>query len=510
MIEVLRPAPARGPGATLPLLAGVATAAVGAVNIVSALLPAAQGRLAVLLTIASHAELAAARSIALPLGLALLIAVDLAKGLDVEEAALTWVVAWTLWRARGHFPVLAPRRLPVRWLALAGAALAGLALTALLPSSDGAIAASFAAAAALAVGAERTRVAGLGDADDLDRRDAATLVRAYGTDTLSAFKLRRDLQRRVHAGGRVLVGQRVQAGALLVAGDPVGAGEHLAGALAAARAEARAHGLAFGVVGASERCAEAGRALGLRRLYLGDEAMIATGPMDLAGGRRKSLRKAVNRVARDYTAQLCRAGDLDPATVAQLRDVDAAWRAGAPDRGFSMAADALADELLPDALVVLARHRDGGVGGFLHFVPVFGRPQASLGRMCRDRATPNGLTEFLVVRAAELLAAEGITEFSLNFAAFGRWLRAPANPAERVLARLLRVGDRWFQIERLEHFTAKFDPRWQPRYLLFDGALTMPRVALAALAVEGHLPAPRRAPAVDLPLAGGTVPAAGA
>jgi lysyl-tRNA synthetase class 2 len=156
-----------------------------------------------------------------------------------------------------------------------------------------------------------------------------------------------------------------------------------------------------------------------------------------------------------------------------------------------MAGDAIADELLPDAVVVLARGADGSAGGFLQFVPVFGRPQVSLGFMCRGSATPNGMTEFLVARAAELLGDRGIEEFSLNFAAFGRWLRAPANPLERALAAVLRVGDRWFQVERLERFNAKFEPRWQPRFLLFDGALGMPRVAVAALCIEGQLPTPR-------------------
>ncbi|MGZ6644113.1 MAG: phosphatidylglycerol lysyltransferase domain-containing protein, partial [Solirubrobacteraceae bacterium] len=114
-----------------------------------------------------------------------------------------------------------------------------------------------------------------------------------------------------------------------------------------------------------------------------------------------------------------------------------------------------------------------------------------LGFMRRDRDTPNGLTDFLVVHAARLLAERGITEFSLNFAAFGRWLRAPSNVLERGLGRLLRVGDRWFQIERLYRFNAKFGPRWQPRYLLFDRPLALPRVALAAMWAEGQLPKPR-------------------
>jgi lysyl-tRNA synthetase class 2 len=147
---------------------------------------------------------------------------------------------------------------------------------------------------------------------------------------------------------------------------------------------------------------------------------------------------------------------------------------------------------VPDATVVLARDGDGAIRGFLHFVPVFGRPAVSLAFMRRDRATPNGLTDFLVVEGARLLGDAGVEELSLNFAAFGRWLREPANAFERAAGRLLRMADRWFQLERLLRFNAKFGPRWQPRYLLFAGPARLPRVALGALRAEGQLPGPRQ------------------
>ncbi len=100
----------------------------------------------------------------------------------------------------------------------------------------------------------------------------------------------------------------------------------------------------------------------------------------------------------------------------------------------------------------------------------------------------------MVVEAARLLGEAGIAEFSLNFAAHGRWLRAPENLLERLLAVVLRTADRWFQVERLLRFNEKFEPRWQPRYLLFEHALQLPRVAFGAMVAEGQLPtrSPRR------------------
>jgi lysyl-tRNA synthetase class 2 len=63
--------------------------------------------------------------------------------------------------------------------------------------------------------------------------------------------------------------------------------------------------------------------------------------------------------------------------------------------------------------------------------------------------------------------------------------------AERAAGRALRWADMFFQIERLYRFNAKFYPRWEPRYLMYEGALSLPRTALATLWVEGHLPKPR-------------------
>ena len=112
----------------------------------------------------------------------------------------------------------------------------------------------------------------------------------------------------------------------------------------------------------------------------------------------------------------------------------------------------------------------------------------SLSLMRRDRSTPNGLMEFLVVKSIQLLRGRGIEEISLNFAAFGRWLDRPDSRVERTLGRFVCLGNRFFQIESLHRFNAKFGPRWEPRYLVYEGALGLPRVGLAALRIEGQLP----------------------
>jgi lysyl-tRNA synthetase class 2 len=242
---------------------------------------------------------------------------------------------------------------------------------------------------------------------------------------------------------------------------------------------AEIHGLRITAIGASAQLVPLWRGSGLRALYIGDEAIVETQRFSLEGRAIRKVRQSVNRLASaGYTAEAGALAELDADALAELEDVSSRWRGSEPERGFAMSMDVLGG----DGVVVVARDAEGAARGFLHFVPTQGRPALSLSFMRRDRATPNGLTEFLVVRAIELLRERGVEELSLNFVMFGRLFK------HRLARRLMRLGNRWFQMESLYRFTAKFAPRWEPRYFVFDGLLGLPRAGLAALWVEGQVP----------------------
>jgi lysyl-tRNA synthetase, class II len=230
------------------------------------------------------------------------------------------------------------------------------------------------------------------------------------------------------------------------------------------------------------------RQAGLRWLYIGDEAIVETARFSLEGRSIRKVRQSVNRLLRDgYNAELRELETLDETTRGELDHVSSLWRAGAPERGFSMAMDSLLGAP-QDSVVIVARDAQGAVRAFLHFVPAYGRQAMSLSFMRRDRDTPNGLMEFLVVRAIELLRNRGIEELSLNFAAFGRLFDRPEGLIDRTLGHIVSLGDPFFQIESLYRFNAKFGPRWEPRYLVYEGPAALGRTGVAAMRAEGQLP----------------------
>ncbi len=278
---------------------------------------------------------------------------------------------------------------------------------------------------------------------------------------------------------------------MLISGDPVGPPESVRSLLADAVAHARCRDLRLAVVGASQQirdvCAEAG----MKTLYIGDEAIVDTAAFTLEGRAIRKVRQSVHRLENaGYTTEAISSGDATPALLDELDVVSTRWRKGAPERGFSMALDSLRGYGRPETLLVITRAPDGHVAGFMHLVPSFGPAAMSLERMRRLPDEPNGLMEFLVVRTIALLRERDVAELSLNFAAFGKFLRDPANRFQAVVGKQLRIADRWFQIQRLQRFNAKFAPRWQPRYLVYPSTAALPRCALAVLWAEGQAPKP--------------------
>ena len=183
---------------------------------------------------------------------------------------------------------------------------------------------------------------------------------------------------------------------------------------------------------------------------------------------------------------------LEEALLAELEGVADRNPGREPLRGFTAALDSLRREATPDALVVVARHEDGTIGAFLHFVPTFGRAAVSLTAMSRRPDTPNGLFDYLVARSTELLRGRGIGEVSLSSAVRARSLREQRRVTDHLVASIVRRADRRYRFERFHRFNAKFHPRWEPRYLVYENRRSLARTAIAALSASGLLPTPSR------------------
>jgi lysyl-tRNA synthetase class 2 len=315
-------------------------------------------------------------------------------------------------------------------------------------------------------------------------------------DSLGYFALRRDKSVVWSPSGKAAVTYRVVMGVALASGDPIGDPEAWPGAIHAYRDLVEEYGWTPAVMGSSELGATVyKRELDLSALVLGDEAIVECAEFTLEGRAMRGVRQACTKVTRaGYEMQLRRARDISAEEFDRLCRQAEAWRGDAVERGFSMALSRLGDPLDTDTVVATAA-KDGHVHGILHFVP-WGPDGLSLDLMRRDPTADNGLNEFMIAQVVLRGPELGVRRVSLNFAVFRdaleRGERIGAGPILRAWRSLLLVASRWWQIESLYRFNAKFRPYWEPRFISFPSTRDIPRIALAALEAEAFIVRPHR------------------
>jgi lysyl-tRNA synthetase, class II len=318
------------------------------------------------------------------------------------------------------------------------------------------------------------------------------LLAKYGDrDSLGYFALRDDKSVIWSPTGKACVCYRVVSGVMLAGGDPLGDPEAWPGAIQAFLDQAAMHAWAPAVMGCSELGAEVWCREGdLTALELGDEGIVNVADFSLSGRPMRNVRQMVSRVARNgYTAEVRRVGAVPQAEIEAILQVADSWRGSNTERGFSMALGRVGSPGDEDCVIATAMC-DGTLRAVLHFVP-WGSDGLSLDLMRRDRSAQPGLNDFLIVEAIKAAPDLGVKRISLNFAVFRAALergeRIGAGPVLRAWRSILLFLSKWFQIESLYKFNAKFNPVWQPRFFVVPTAKDAPRIALAALEAEAFL-----------------------
>jgi lysylphosphatidylglycerol synthetase-like protein (DUF2156 family) len=324
-----------------------------------------------------------------------------------------------------------------------------------------------------------------------DHRRAAEIVHRHGRDSLDPFALREEKTFFFSRGG--LLAYRTLRGTAVVSGDPIGPEGSGPGIVADFLAFASGRGWEVVITAVSERLLDHYRALGMRTVCIGEEAVVDPSQFSLEGRQIRKVRQSVTRAQRQGWKLDVVAG-LEPGSILtqELGAVESAWRSGR-DRlyGFAMSLGRLwgAPEDTT-AVYALGRAPGGELRAFIRFARC--ADTLSLDVMRRSGDEPNGLNEALIARTLEWAREHGVREVSLNFAGFAHLIGADApSRAQRLLRRALDLVHGRFQLERLMAFNNKFHPQWRRRFLVYEAHTRLPLAGLRVLQAESYIRPPR-------------------
>jgi lysylphosphatidylglycerol synthetase-like protein (DUF2156 family) len=311
---------------------------------------------------------------------------------------------------------------------------------------------------------------------------ASATLRAFGSDSLSYATAMSDKRVLECISRDCYVAYREASGVALALGAPIGPRSSWERMLSEFEAHSRMLRLHPAFCGVGADAALFFQSRGYRLLKVGEDAGIDLPTFTLRGKAREGLRTAMNRAGRrGVTFSWMPPERRTPCFLAEARAVSDAWQSGRPmpPLGFAMGdITTLAD---PEVRVAIARNADGALRGFVTWMPVHTHGGWALDLMRRAPDAMPGLMDFLITRSLLAFQSEGVAHASLSGAPLANHQREGGLAHSLLQATVARTHG-LYNFKSLAHFKRKFGPTWEPRYLAYKGALSLPRVAYAVLA----------------------------
>jgi phosphatidylglycerol lysyltransferase len=327
-----------------------------------------------------------------------------------------------------------------------------------------------------------------------ERARVAALVAQHGASSVASFALAPDTDYFFSRSGRAVIAYRFESDTLLVIGDPIGPPDEIPSILRDFERFTDDRDWTFAFFQSLPEFQALYRSIGWRAIHIGEEPVLEVGEFTLEGSAMGDVRRSFVKLQKAGLEAKHHRPDERPfdaahnpdGLVSQLSAISADWLRAHPgeERGFCMGRFDV-HRLRETWLVVAWDPAKRRAEGFLTWIPIPSRKGWALDLMRRRHDAPAGVMEFLVAASAEEARRRGDALLSLSLSALARSEASGAAESDepaavgRARALLIKHLARFYPFEGLFRWKAKFQPAFEPRYLVYPHPLALPRVALA-------------------------------
>ena len=318
-----------------------------------------------------------------------------------------------------------------------------------------------------------------------DRRFAETIINEYGQSSLARLALLSDKEYYFSPSRRSVIAFVVKGRSAIALGDPIGPEDDRLEILYSFRQFCRSNDWfpAFYEVGTEQLSHY--RKMGWRWIQIGEEAIVDLSKFHLKGKSNQSLRTAINRLTKTGHRFVVYEPPNSAELIAKLKPVSDEWlkQKNGSEKQFSIAW--FDRDYLQNYKIAVVYDATDRIVAFSNLLSGYNKKEVTIDLMRYRADVENGTMEYLFVSLLQHFKSEHYDTLSFSLSPLAGVGATTASPAiEKGLRRFVKYLNRFYNFNGLHQIKHKFQPDWEPRYLVFPNHQSLPEIALGLVRAD--------------------------
>ncbi len=309
---------------------------------------------------------------------------------------------------------------------------------------------------------------------------ARRIVGQFGRSSQDFFKTRSDKSYFISPEQDAFLAYRVGWNFAVVLGDPVGPESAILDLVKNFSAFCSDNDWRFGFHQALSDFLPVYESLGLKKLKIGDDAIVDLQAFTLEGKTAKTIRSKVNQLEKSGVTARFFEAPLTDDVLAEATEISEEWLQipGRRERQFTLGS--FEPDYVRSTPLFAALDGSGRMLGFVNIIPSYRKDETTIDLMRRRTEAPNGIMDYVFIKLFLKSREEGFTRFNLGMSPMAGFQEfEEASPEERAVHAFFQHLNFLFSFKGLHAYKAKFANIWEPRYVVYKSVLDLPRLALA-------------------------------
>jgi phosphatidylglycerol lysyltransferase len=309
---------------------------------------------------------------------------------------------------------------------------------------------------------------------------AKQLVEKYDHSSLGYFKYSEDKSFFFSPSRSNVVAYRVGANYAVALGDPVGGDDEVKDAIRQFREFCKRNDWGVGFYSITPDFVAIYEEFGFRKLKLGDEAIVDVTQFNLVGKQNKTLRYSFHKLEESGLKFVRHDPPISDEIYSKIKQVSDEWLQipGRRERRFSLGT--FEEHYVRSTPEFTVEDGSGEILAFANLIPSYHPGETTVDLMRRRTQAPNGVMDYLFINLFSHLKDQGFKRFSLGLAPMAGFREdEEASVEEKAIHYFFQHLNFLFSFRGLMQYKAKFATVWESRYVIYETALDLPRLAIA-------------------------------